>query len=228
MFVTFSVKFLFGKIITSVVTLSKIKHTNDPSNKYNQKQRMSKIMNYEKFVEFMSSWKSMRGYYAIRIPLYGIFAFLFGSMSYSIIVDSWGDGEKILNLIVGFGMFIFCVFIVTVAVLGTLDAEDREWKAFGYKQSEEDIVRKEIEKILKDAGLKYHKTGPKWNLLRFQKYFEVYCLDGWTIRCFFYKARKGPYYEALILEIGPISENLSVVEHIKHQMDERLRPFHLG
>ena len=185
-------------------------------------------MSNKKFVEFMSSWKSMMAEYAIRIPLYGIFAFIFGSMSYAVIIDSWGKSEKILNLIVGFGMLGFCALIVAVAVLGTVDSRDREWKAFGYRRSEEDCVRRDIEEVLGELGLKYSKTGPTWNMLRLQKYFEVYCLDGWSIRCFFYKSRKYPPYEALILEIGRISDNLPVVEYVKNKLDVKLRPFRLG
>ncbi len=182
----------------------------------------------DNFVEFMSSWKSMVPYYAIRIPLYGFFSFYFGSISLEAIVKSWGNANMILTLIVAIGLLAFCVFIVGLATFASITNRGIETKAFGYTWSQEKSVFKEIEKILAEENIDYTKIGPKRNLITFQRYSEVYSMAKWSIKSYSYTSRKGGFYEAEIIEIGPTSVAPSTIKNIKDKLDERLKPFHLG
>ncbi len=182
----------------------------------------------ENIVNFMSRWKSMYHDYIIRVFLYSAFAFIFGSMSYNALVTYWGNANKILTLVTAAGMMGFSIFIVMVAVLGAIDSKNREWKAFGYRKDEIADALMEIENILYRKKLKYHKTGSKWNFFRFQRYIEIFQIEDWSIRCYFYKSKKWPPYEALIVEIGPIKENTkTLIEEIKREFDNRLTRFYL-
>lgn len=181
--------------------------------------------NSERFVKYLSNWKSLTPQIAMRIPLYGIFTYIFTSGAWGYISDSWDGGLDTTKMIISIIMIMIFSFPPIYAIIATFDSMGRDSKAYGYYRSEVSKVYPIIEVIIDEMGVKYSKRGSKRNWCRLVTFSEEYLIGAWSIRCLPFRSRKGTTYETVSIEIGPLKNDPESISKVKEMLDARLKPF---